>query len=852
MNYFNIAVKYIEQCAGLDLNMTTCLASSTMDAFTARGAASSEPSHDDDYHGQSSGQRFLQTSSDDDDNECIPPELDELTMRYMIGESKQQCMSNGLVISDQEFEDTVGDFMDFFGAQNCWVALCEEESNPSAIFLKIMFEEIAQCAGAELDFNPCLLDQIFEIIFSSDDPDGTFDGVRRKLEHSLGSPGKSDEPSDPCADQPNDAELYFAVSLMLAGAQEQCMEMGETFEAGEVDKAGSELFKLFSAQQCWGTPSDCNDHHDEHHNDGHHSSYLEFIEESTTWMLGQCADVEEISCVFSRSIEVIHGMKLRVRLGGGHSDHRNIAQESESSICTPPTVHEYDIEEIAYHAIEHCFEAGALVLGHHYNQAVHDLKNLTARPDCWEDLCEPEVKDIIVDEWMHTCASTDLKFLTAPGPYKISGDVSLDSDRLRCMVNYISQKWEPNENWACSLPHLGHDVCGSNPTKHGIGKEAYINCGGEVETHSPSQSPSMHFSMSFAYNDGYDWAAQYEPEMSFSMSLDNPGHQLEMSLYIEEVCSLIGALNADIAQHCLQPVCDIVLEDAFTDFDDNDTDGTTMPTVAMTLPPTDMEEIPTPSPSITTSPPTSTSASPTTLATTLVPTAEITSLPTLKPTPFPTRQPTSSPTILTPSPTVQEFGSVEVSFEVGVTLEGIDMSDLDITALDEVVDLLETVLGNMLPEGAIVRLLKVGGFSVTRRLLRFLEEDGSGVDVEFEIIMRQSCSSAKCDDSESDEIAATLYDDVTSDLEAKVASGELTTSIQEEAEAAGVSEMSNVTINASTLQVGQATITVKEAKEDKSPDDPTDDVDSASSRHGHGVALSIMAGFVSMIFLLHT
>ena len=636
------------------------------------------------------------------------------------------------------------------------------------------------------------------------------------------------------------------------------MEMGDTFEAGEVDKAGSELFKLFGAQQCWGTTSDCNDNCDESHNDGQHSSYLQFTEKSTTWMLDQCgADVEDILCMFSRLIEVIHGIKRRVRLNDGDSDHRNIAHESESSICTPPTVHKYDIKQMAYHAKEHCFEAVALIPDHHYDQAVHDLQNLIARPDYWEDLCEPEVKDIITDEWMHTCASMDPEFLNTPGPYNISGNVSLNSDRLLCMMNYVaSQKWEPNENWVCSLPHLGHDVYGSNPTEHDIGKEAYINCGGEVETHSPSQSPSVYFSMSFAYNNEYDWAAQYEPKMSFIMFLDNPGHQLEISLHIVEICGLIGALNADIAQHCLQPVCDIVLEDAFTDFDDNDTDGTMMPTVAMTLPPTGTVvgemKIPTPSPSITTSPPTSTSAGPTTLATTLVPTAEITSLPTLKPTPFPTRQPTSSPTTLTPSPTVQEFGSVEVSFEVGVTLEGIDMSDLDFTALDEVVDLLETVLGDMLPEGTIVRLLKVGGFSVTRRLLRFLEEDGSGVDVEFEIIMRQSCSSAKCDDSESDEIAATLYEDVTSDLEAKVASGELATSIQEEAEAAGVSEMRNVTINASTMQVGQATITVKEAKEDKSPVDPTDDVDSASSRHGHGVAFSIMAGFVSMILLLHT
>jgi len=315
-------------------------------------------------------------------------------------------------------------------------------------------------------------------------------------------------------------------------------------------------------------------------------------------------------------------------------------------------------------------------------------------------------------------------------------------------------------------------------------------------------------------------------------------------------------LSSDTAQHCLQPVCDIDLDDAFTDNehvddDHDDREDTLVPTIAMTL-------------------------SPPTLSPTMPPTVEITPqlplpsfsptpYPTMEPTPSPTTEPTPSPTILTAAPiimtaaptiqtagpTVQEFGSVEVSVEVGVTLEGIDMSDLDITALDDLIELLENVFGDMLPKEAIVRLLKVGTFSVPRRLLRFLEDGGTGVEVEFEIIMSKSCSSAKCDDSEADEISATLYNDIASDIEAKVVSGELMTSIQEEAEAKGVSELSDVTINASTMWVGEAKVTVKDGKKDESPTDPTDDDDNASSRHAQSVKISIMAGFLSVIFLLH-
>ena len=878
------------------------------------------------------------------------------------------------------------------------------------MFLTIMFEEVAQCAGAELDFNPCLVHQIFEKIFSSDDPNPTFDGVRRKLEQRFDNPGEF-EPTDLCASQPNEAELYLNIRSLLAGSQEQCIENGVTFERGEIEKARTELFKLFSAQQCWGISNNCTGH-----NIAQPSSYLEFIEGNVIGALGQCANVEEISCVFSKSVKLIYGLSL-----GGHS------QSPESIICTAPNVHAYDIEQIASLAKEHCLESGALVLDLNYYESVNDLKVLMARPECWEGLCEQEAKDAIAVEWMQTCAMMDLKFLTTLGSYNISSKVSLKSDRLRCMAEYIaSANWESHANWACSLPHLGNDICGLEPTKHGIGKEAYFHCG--VETLSPTPPPlvplpssiptslaapspsegpmALQFSMSFAYDDIYDWA-HFEPDMSFSLSLEQlnggafsmsygdwhegedliqtidasvlpsfapseleitpvaptavcaglehacncseypvingvPGYcngytpsrglfcdsccachenltdsqisnELDMSMHIEEVCSLISELNIGIAQRCLQPVCDIRLEAAFTT--GADTDGIALPTLMPTIipsPPTslmtsetptgiatsesptlqpsslvnDASDVPTPvvtsyAPSIvTTSRPTAsenptsqlptTSAVPTLLATTtplptlkptdgptsagptLLPTtAPITPLPTLKPTSFLTSKPSTSPIILSASPTVEQFGSVEVSFEVEVTLEGIDVSDLDITAINDVVNLLEAVFADMLPPGAIVRLLKVGGFSVTRRLLRFLEEDSlGGVEVEFEIIMTQVCSSAKCEETEVAEISESLYQEVSSDFEQKVTSGELTTSIQEEAESRGVSEMSDVVVNASAVHVGKAKVTVKEAKEVDAPADPTDDDGISSSRHSRGTLLSAFVGVVLIVFIL--
>merc|ERR1711966_158009 len=105
-------------------------------------------------------------------------------------------------------------------------------------------------------------------------------------------------------------------------------------------------------------------------------------------------------------------------------------------------------------------------------------------------------------------------------------------------------------------------------------------------------------------------------------------------MHIEEVCSLISELNIGIAQRCLQPVCDIRLEAAFTT--GADTDGIALPTLMPTIipsPPTSLMTSETPTGIATSESPTpqlpTTSAVPTLLATT-------TPLPTLKPTDGPT------------------------------------------------------------------------------------------------------------------------------------------------------------------------------------------------------------------------
>jgi len=170
----------------------------------------------------------------------------------------------------------------------------------------------------------------------------------------------------------------------------------------------------------------------------------------------------------------------------------------------------------------------------------------------------------------------------------------------------------------------------------------------------------------------------------------------------------------------------------------------------------------------------------------------------------------------TSRPTKDSVGSVEVSFEVAIKLDiGQNVTEvITVDTLDTVVDFLKKVFSSMVPPGALIRILKVAGYQVTRRLLRYLEgEDSSGVDVEFEVIMTKECNTTTCDNS--DEISSTLYDEITSDLKASVEDGEMARAIRQEAETEGVSAFSNVTVNSDSLQVSAATVTIEEADVDE-------------------------------------
>jgi hypothetical protein len=339
-------------------------------------------------------------------------------------------------------------------------------------------------------------------------------------------------------------------------------------------------------------------------------------------------------------------------------------------------------------------------------------------------------------------------------------------------------------------------------------------------------------SMSYGYDDSYDHDDDFyvHGEDDDDDEPLSPREKLARA-YVMKVCHFLESMQYNrAARDCMKPICEIGVEGVF--LPKSGGDGGEPIAVPTSKPSGDVvisnTTSTTPSPSVKPN----TTPKPTTLQPTKAPTTSTTK-PTImiKPT---TISLTKTPTA---SLTKAKFGSVDVKFEAAVTIEGINVSDLDFTALGAVVDLLEKVFASFLPEGALVRLLKIGGVPVTRRMLRNLQDDAQGVDVEFEVTITETCEDAEC--SNSKDISDSVYSDATTKLQKNVEDGSLTTAIQEEADADGVSELANVSIKPDSLKASAPTVTVKQA-DPETDNDPTDD-DSASSAIKSTIALLVVS-----------
>jgi hypothetical protein len=149
---------------------------------------------------------------------------------------------------------------------------------------------------------------------------------------------------------------------------------------------------------------------------------------------------------------------------------------------------------------------------------------------------------------------------------------------------------------------------------------------------------------------------------------------------------------------------------------------------------------------------------------------------------------------------LEEWGLVEVSFTAAMSLVGIDASDVDAATLDSLVEMLQTVIQAMLPDGASVRITNVAGFQLPSQ--RRLQDVTSSLDVEMEVVFSESCeSTAACDLSK--ETLLNEADAFSSELKKSFEDGSMSTSITEYAAGQENEALKSISVNSTSLQVSE-------------------------------------------------
>ena len=99
--------EYLGHCAGLELVTDSCLVTKTINNIMSIHTTN----------------RLLQASSGVN-VECSRPEVPEQAFRAFMSEAKDQCTELGSDITEEEFVEVVGTFMQLFANEECWVSLC--------------------------------------------------------------------------------------------------------------------------------------------------------------------------------------------------------------------------------------------------------------------------------------------------------------------------------------------------------------------------------------------------------------------------------------------------------------------------------------------------------------------------------------------------------------------------------------------------------------------------------------------------------------------------------------------------------------------------------------------------------
>ena len=503
-----------------------------------------------------------------------------------------------------------------------------------------------------------------------------------------------------------------------------------------------------------------------------------------------------------------------------HSSHafmnhnENPNSHGKNPACDAPNFLLEEIELVVSKASQTCTKKGFPPTLDEEQVALEKLEHLLSSKDCWTSICSDQTIMMLVARWVRECANIVLPLpILDPVATALNPESYVDEQIVSCMINHVMASPpatfgldEPEKNSAdqCFVP--GHtniqDICPSVLAPAVLKKCLPENFEGQnpnTTPEYPKEKPideEAHYdygrqsSLSYDYDYDFDYENEFGYHHSFSYDYDDDktrpkdevDYEKKYSQYISQTCHYLQKLSSEKGKQCLLPLCQVGKKGG--------EHKVNTPSSQPNLPP---------------------SIHPT-------PGDSQWKKPTQKPLVAPTdpnnagdNVPTLAPTIQeTPSPTVTFTNAkIQVKFKAEITLNLTDVVLVPGPELEAVVEVLEKSIEKTLSTQATVRILKIGGLPLSRRVLRSLQS-ADALSVEFEVTME--IESETTDGSDAEVLSEEIYATAKLELQDAVSSGSLDDTLKEEAESLGVTVLENVTVNKSSFsaQEKNVKITIKE------------------------------------------
>ena len=752
-----------------------------------------------------------------------------------LKDSISECEKIDKKVDEHEIEELKITFGSILTAKDCWENACDRpHMNPIGEdekheMKKNVVEKLNMCADANLDVDSCLVTNTFDMVFYQAAAGLGGPQARHLLEDKTGAPSGM-AVKLPCTMPEIDVTSLQNVVLM---AQQQCLGEGSIVSDEEVYEMTGAVTKFFTDNMCWdrmcrkGIKDMFQPIREE--KDQMKSLLLDYVLE--------CSGVrfDENSCM-EKSIfhlmlfdkghntkgimempEQSLGMNGNVNHQSSHTfmDHNENSNSQENNHeCGAPHFLLEEIELVVSTASQTCTKKGFPPTLDEKQVALEKLERLLNSKDCWTSICSDQTIMMLVAKWMRECANIILPLpILDPVTTALNPESYVDEQIVSCMINHVMasppsmfgiEEYEKNSVDQCFVP--GHtkikDICPSV-----LAPAVLKQCLPEnFEGHDPNTEPeypkegvideNMSYkydrqsSLSYDYGYDFDYGNEFGYHHSFSYDYDKDktrpkddvDYEKKYSQYISQTCHYLEKLSSEKGKQCLLPLCQVGKKDG----EHKGSTPSSRPNLQPTIRPTpgDFQSTkPTQKPS-------------------LVPTESGSSNNNV-PTPVPTLQETPSPTVTFTN------AKIQVKFKAEIKLNMTDVVLVPGPELEAVVEVLEKSIEKSLSNQATVRILKIGGLPLSRRVLRSLQS-ADALSVEFEVTME--IESETTDGSDADVLSETIYITATNELQDAVSSGTLDDTLKEEAKSRGVTILENVTINKSSFsaQEKNVKITTKE------------------------------------------